>query len=185
MHTRARRETRSTKSKSRATVGANFFSRRSLSCFCAVGMSSWELSPIHKHALSVISASSLVSANGDRIIARDPLSLQITLTWKLPLQRQPSASSKTPLPSTHDTQPHFTSLSLSPAPSNFILAFAPKANAAWIIDPTQESVVARVDVGDEGAVAVAWSTAPAADTVLVWSAHHVSSASLRERGRDS
>ena len=44
---------------------------------------------------------------------------------------------------------------------------------AWVLDPEQDEPVARIEVGAEGAVAMAWSGK--GDTVLVWSAHHVSS----------
>lgn len=43
---------------------------------------------------------------------------------------------------------------------------------AWVLDPEQDEPVARIEVGAEGAVAMAWSGT--GDTILVWSAHHVS-----------
>ncbi|KAL8278653.1 hypothetical protein RQP46_008945 [Phenoliferia psychrophenolica] len=147
--------------------------------------SSWELSPLYRHETSLASARSLLSASRDRLILRDLASLAITRTWKLPTT--PSSSSSTlPLRETNSSRPppttttskdsehppQFSTLAISPH-SGLILAHCPKARQAWILDPDKDDVLARIEIGDEGALAMVWSPEGEGDSVLIWSAHHL------------
>lgn len=116
------------------------------------------------------------------MILRDASSLQIQRTWKLPLAassgptvfpaREPANSSTTTATRPTTTFHLLTSLSVSSQSPHHILAFASKISTAWILDPRLDEPVAKIDVGAEGAVAMAWSGS--GDAVMVWSAHHVS-----------
>lgn len=65
---------------------------------------------------------------------------------------------------------------------HLILAYAAKDKVAFILHPEQDEIVARIDVGAEGAVGMAWSGK--GDTVMSWSASHVSDDdALRVGGR--
>lgn len=134
---------------------------------------SWELSPLYRHCSSQPSGRTLLSAHKDRLILRVLDSLAITRTWKLPtLPLQATNSARPTAPKQAEPSAQFSTLAVSP--TGLILAYANKARQAWVLDPGSDEVLARIEVGDEGAVAIAWSPAKEGDTVLVWSAHHVS-----------
>ncbi|GAA6057040.1 hypothetical protein JCM3770_005222 [Rhodotorula araucariae] len=129
-------------------------------------MASWELSPLYRHAHSVLVADShrLATLHRDRVVLRALDTLQVLRTWALPLA------------SAH-------SLAAAPAPPHYLLVAAPRAHTAFVLDPDQDGVYARLDVGNEGAEAVQWAQlGPAGEAVVMsWSAHHARSTSPRMR----
>ncbi|TNY17405.1 hypothetical protein DMC30DRAFT_419826 [Rhodotorula diobovata] len=135
-------------------------------------MASWELSPLYRHASSVLLPDShrLVSIHKDRVVLRNIQTLQVLRTWALPLPASaPTRSSGDPGPSLN------LNLTVSPCAPFLILVAALKHRTAWVIHPDHEGLHARLDVGNEGAVAVEWAhLGPEGEpVVLSWSAHHL------------
>ncbi|GAA5914373.1 hypothetical protein JCM5296_004385 [Sporobolomyces johnsonii] len=138
-------------------------------------MASWDLSPLYRHSSSVLlpSSDAIVSTHNDRIVLRDAHSLQIIRTWSLHLG--PPHPSRPPAPTTPTPpQPEpslFTAFSVSPTHPHYILAYGAKVSTAWAIHPDHDDPIAKLQVGPEGAVAMAWSAT--GDVVMAWSAHHL------------
>jgi hypothetical protein len=63
-------------------------------------------------------------------------------------------------------------LTVSPAYPHYIMAFSSKDQTALVIHPQEQNIVARLNIGSEGASAVNW--AANGDCIMVWSALHVS-----------
>ncbi|GAA5954475.1 hypothetical protein JCM21900_006819, partial [Sporobolomyces salmonicolor] len=134
----------------------------------------------HSSSLLLPSSEAIVSTHKDRIVLRDVHSLRIIRTWSLhlgpsppprpsaPTTRSPSASTAPPPPPEPTL---FTAFSVSPEYPHYILAYGAKVSTAWVIHPDQDEPIAKLQVGAEGAVAMAWSAT--GDVVMAWSAHHL------------
>lgn len=139
--------------------------------------------PPDRHGASVVlpsSASShhrrIVSSHRDRVVLRDLETLQIIRTWSLPLTTShvtPAAADPT-TPATPTTE-----FAVSPTSPPYLLIFAQKARTAWILDPEVDGEKARIEIGNEGAVALRWADSPE-PTVMSWSAHHASRTSFAD-----
>lgn len=149
---------------------------------------------VDRHAQTVttpFSGSHLVTSHLNRIILRRTQDLQIERTWALPIDvpvQRPlrennnaasslAASTSRPANKTATETSPLTSLSVSPAEPHFVLAYSAKERAAWVLDPAEGEPVARFDVGAEGALAMTWSET--GDTIIAWSALHVSLGNAR------
>lgn len=142
--------------------------------------------PTDRHSSTILFPSPsavLVSSHGNRIILRTVQDLQILRTWTLPFTvpappKAPATTSRAgaaPPASTAAAAPPadlLTSFSVSPLAPYLILAYAARDKVAYILHPQEQEPVARIDVGAEGAVGMAWSGK--GDTIMSWSASHVS-----------
>lgn len=131
----------------------------------------------------------------DRLILRHTESLAIQQTWQLPIgppppkatpapgqankaasstaatSGQPNAAASSSSPKLPPPESSLTSLSVSSQAPYRILAFSARTATGWILDRDHDQPVAKIEVGAEGAVAMAWSGR--GDTVMVWSASHL------------
>ncbi|BGP64996.1 hypothetical protein NBRC10512_006896 [Rhodotorula toruloides] len=123
-------------------------------------MTSWELSPLYRHSHTLVLANSpnLVSLHRDRLVLRSLADLSPIRSWTLPSLPHP-----------------LTTFAASPSDPNYVLVYSAKQRAAWVVDPAKEGEVARIEVGNEGCVAMAWArTGDGANpTVMAWAAHHL------------
>ncbi|BGP34420.1 hypothetical protein JCM10296v2_006240 [Rhodotorula toruloides] len=123
-------------------------------------MTSWELSPLYRHSHTLVLAHSphLVSLHRDRLVLRFLSTLAPIRSWTLPSLPHP-----------------LTTFAASPSNPEYILVYSAKQRAAWVVDPEKEGEVARIEVGNEGCVAMAWArTGEGANpTVMAWAAHHL------------
>lgn len=108
---------------------------------------------------------------------RDLETLQVIRTWSLPLASHQASHAAEP--TTVATAPQITEFAVSPTSPPYVLVFAQKARTAWILDPEMDGEQARIEIGNEGAVAMRWADLPE-PTVMSWSAHHASRPSLKE-----
>ncbi|KWU41257.1 hypothetical protein RHOSPDRAFT_37203 [Rhodotorula sp. JG-1b] len=129
-------------------------------------MASWDISALYRHGASVIlplsSSSShqhrIVSSHRDRVVLRDLETLQVIRTWSLPLMARPAAASNAADPMNATTT--ITEFAVSPTSPPYVLVFAQKARTAWILDPEVDGEKARIEIGNEGAVAMRWADSP-------------------------
>ncbi|GAA5867642.1 hypothetical protein JCM3774_001542 [Rhodotorula dairenensis] len=142
-------------------------------------MASWELSALYRHGISAVVPSSsgghrIVSSHRDRVVLRDLETLQVLRTWSLPLvpAPQPATAHELDPTSTPATTTPVTEFAVSPTSTPHVLVFAQRARTAWILDPDRDGEKARIEVGNEGAVAMRWAGSPE-PTVMSWSAHHL------------
>jgi hypothetical protein len=105
---------------------------------------------------------------------RDLETLQVIRTWSLPLTALPQATSAAAADPTAAITP-ITEFAVSPTSPPYVLVFTQKARTAWILDPEVDGEKARIEIGNEGAVAMRWADSPE-PTVMSWSAHHASRA---------
>ncbi|GAA5985199.1 hypothetical protein JCM10908_002566 [Rhodotorula pacifica] len=136
-------------------------------------MASWDISALYRHGASVVlpspsntSGHRVISSHRDRVVLRDLESLQVLRTWSLPLA-EATSDSATAAPAVNISE-----FAVSPTNPPYVLVFAAKARTAWILDPDQDGEMARIDIGNEGAVAMRWAQSPE-PTVMSWSAHHL------------
>ncbi|KPV74090.1 uncharacterized protein RHOBADRAFT_54651 [Rhodotorula graminis WP1] len=134
-------------------------------------MATWELSPLQRHASSLVLPDSrrLASVHKDRVVLRDLETLRVLRTWTLQL---PATR-----PATHNDSTSSSSLNLAVSPSApfLLLVSAPRHRVAFVFHPDQDGVHARLDIGHEGAVAVEWARLgpDGEQVVLCWSTHHL------------
>ncbi|GAA5836382.1 hypothetical protein JCM9279_000370 [Rhodotorula babjevae] len=133
-------------------------------------MATWELSPLQRHASSVVLPDSrrLASVHKDRVVLRDLETLKVLRTWTLQLPTaRPAAQA--------DSSSSSLNLAVSPSAPFHLLVSSPRHRVAFVFHPDQDGVHARLDIGNEGAVAVDWARlGPDGDqVVLCWSAHHL------------
>ncbi|GAA6054111.1 hypothetical protein NBRC10513_006126 [Rhodotorula toruloides] len=123
-------------------------------------MTSWELSPLYRHSHTLVLAHSphLVSLHRDRLVLRSLSTLSPIRSWTLPSLPHP-----------------LTSFAASPNEPEYILVYSAKQRTAWVVDPAKDGEVARIEVGNEGCVAMAWAqTGEGANpTAMAWAAHHL------------
>ncbi|GAA5953579.1 hypothetical protein JCM8115_004097 [Rhodotorula mucilaginosa] len=143
-------------------------------------MASWDISALYRHGASVVLPSSssssdhghrIVSSHRDRVVLRDLETLQVIRTWSLPLTALPQATSAAAADPTAAITP-ITEFAVSPTSPPYVLVFTQKARTAWILDPEVDGEKARIEIGNEGAVAMRWADSPE-PTVMSWSAHHL------------
>ncbi|GAA5839349.1 hypothetical protein JCM11251_003957 [Rhodosporidiobolus azoricus] len=121
-------------------------------------MASWDLSPLYRHAHSLILPDStrLVSFHNSRLVLRALSTLQILRTWQLatPTSAPSTSSSRSAPPS---AVAELTTFAVAPNAPIYVLCYSAKARTAWVLDPDQDDVVARIEVGNEGAVKMDWA----------------------------
>ncbi|KAM0786697.1 hypothetical protein ACM66B_002141 [Microbotryomycetes sp. NB124-2] len=147
----------------------------------------WELSPLYRHAVSVVHGDKLVSQHGNRLLVRNVDTMQVLRAWTLPVslqtkhaplrdQRQatttPATAKSDPFGKVSSPQePCLTHLCVSEGQTARVLAFSASDRRAWIFDFRQDECIAQLDIGAEGAAHVAWSANGGA--VLAWSNSHL------------
>ncbi|TKA52255.1 hypothetical protein B0A53_04678 [Rhodotorula sp. CCFEE 5036] len=143
-------------------------------------MASWDISALYRHGASVVLPSSssssdhghrIVSSHRDRVVLRDLETLQVIRTWSLPLTALPQATSAAAADPTAAITP-ITEFAVSPTSPPYVLVFTQKARTAWILDPEVDGEKARIEIGNEGAVAMRWADSPE-PTVMSWTAFHI------------
>ncbi|GAA6033142.1 hypothetical protein JCM8097_002966 [Rhodosporidiobolus ruineniae] len=145
-------------------------------------MASWDLSPLYRHQQSLVlpDAHRIASFHNGRVILRHLDSLTILRTWALSSPSPTSSSTFAPPSSARSalTSPplqDLTSLTASPHEPYYLLAFSAKARTAWVLNPEEDSIYARLDVGNEGAVRMEWALTgrEGEAAVMAWSANHL------------
>ncbi|GAA5914356.1 hypothetical protein JCM6882_008170 [Rhodosporidiobolus microsporus] len=149
-------------------------------------MASWDLSPLYRHSQSLVLPDStrVVSFHNSRVVLRALSTLQILRTWQLsppPAPSSTSASRAAPAPPLAE----LTSFVVAHNAPYYVLCYSAKARTAWVLHPDQDEVVARIEVGNEGAVRMDWAQVQstgngvyegdsrAEAVVMAWSAHHL------------
>ncbi|GAA5860126.1 hypothetical protein JCM8547_009192 [Rhodosporidiobolus lusitaniae] len=146
-------------------------------------MASWDLSPLYRHSSSLLLPDStrVVSFHNGRVVLRNLDSLQIIRTWALSTPSPSSATSASSPRAAPSLPPltELTSFAVSPSKPYHVICYAAKVKTAWVLDPEKDEVVARLEVGNEGAVRMDWAQVPARDeeegeaVVIAWSANHL------------
>ncbi|GAA6058646.1 hypothetical protein JCM10212_004057 [Sporobolomyces blumeae] len=145
-------------------------------------MTSWDLSPLYRHSSSLLLPDdrAVVSTHNDKVLLRDAQTLQIIRTWSLhgptpkpPARKSPKHDDRVtpPRSSSSSISSPLTSFAVSPTAPHLILAYASAVSTAWVLDPEHDEPVAKLEVGAEGSVAMAWSAA--GNVVMSWSRDHL------------
>ncbi|GAA5975667.1 hypothetical protein JCM11641_003562 [Rhodosporidiobolus odoratus] len=144
-------------------------------------MESWDLSPLYRHLQSQLlpDGTRLVSYHNGRVVLRAILTLQIHRTWSIPPLFP--TSSKSTSAATSTAWNDLTTFAVAPTAPHYVLCYSAKAKTAYVLDPDQDEVVAKLEVGSEGAVRMEWAQVPAdgggrgegESAVMAWSAHHL------------